>query len=55
MVNEDGYRAVLGAAEGIKEDKARLGQLLPVAVCPWPDGVNLVVGDKCLGMLEAVG
>ena len=32
-VNEDGYREVLGAAEGMK----------------------LIVGDKCLGMLEAVG
>ena len=52
-VNEDGYREVLGAAEGMKEDKAswvsffqRLRGL---------DGVKLVVGDKCLGMLEAAG
>ena len=42
-VNEDGYREVLGAAEGMKEDKAS-----------W-SGVKLIVGDKCLGMLEAVG
>lgn len=45
-----GYREVLGAAEGIKEDKAGY----------WlhgygPDGVKLIGGDKCLGMLEAVG
>ena len=33
-VNEDGYREVLGAAEGMKEDK--LGQLFPVAQRPWP-------------------
>lgn len=30
-VNEDGYRKVLGAAEGTKEDKASWGQLLPMA------------------------
>ena len=34
-VNEDGYREVIGAAKGMKEDKAKLGQLLPVAAWPW--------------------
>ena len=34
-VNEDGYREVLGAAEGMKEE-GQLGQLLPVAARPWP-------------------
>ena len=29
-VNEDGYREVLGTAEGMKEDKASWSQLLPV-------------------------
>ena len=32
-VNEDGFREVLGAAEGMKEDKASWGQFLPMA--PW--------------------
>jgi hypothetical protein len=35
-VNEDGYREVLGAAEGMKEDKASLGKLLPVTPWSWP-------------------
>ena len=54
-VNEDGYREVLGAAEGMKEDKASW-----VSFFQWLRGrgleaVKLIVGDKCLGMLEAVG
>ena len=32
-----------------------MDQLLPVAQRPGLDGVKLIVGDKCLGMLEAVG
>ena len=35
-VNEDGYREVLGAAEGMKGRQGQLGQLLPVAPQPWP-------------------
>ena len=52
-VNEDGYREVLGAAEGMKEDKASW-----VGFFQWLRGLNsvkLIVGDKCQGMLEAVG
>ena len=54
-VNEDGYREVLGTAEGMKVDKASW-----VSFPQWLrgrglDGVKLIVGDKCLGMLEAVG
>ena len=36
-VNEDGYREVLGAAEGMKEDKAKLGQILPMAQRTGPE------------------
>ena len=32
-----------------------MGQLLPVAARTRLDGVKLIVGDKCMGMLEAVG
>lgn len=53
-VNEDGYREVLGAAEGMKEDKASC-ELLQWLRSRGLDGVKLIVGDKCLGMLEAVG
>ena len=54
-VNENGYREVLGAVEGMKEDKSSW-----VNFCQWLrdrglNGVKLIVGDKCLGMLEAVG
>ena len=33
-MNEDGFREVLGAAEGMKEDKASSGAALPVAPRP---------------------
>ena len=54
-VNEDGYREVLGAAEGMKEDKASWVNFFQWLKSRGLDGVKLVVGDKCLGMLEAVG
>ena len=54
-VNEDGYREVLGAAEGMKEDKASWVSFFQWLRSHGLDGVKLVVGDKCLGMLEAVG
>ena len=54
-VNEDGYREVLGAAEGMKEDKSSWVSFFQWLRGRGLDGVKLVVGDKCLGMLEAVG
>ena len=51
-VNEDGYREVLGAAEGMKEDKASWVSFFQWLRGRGLDGVKLVVGDKCLGMLE---
>ncbi len=54
-VNEDGYREVLGAGEGMKEDKASWIGFLQWLRGRGLEGVKLVVGDKCLGMLEAVG
>ena len=53
-VNEDGYREVLGAAEGMKEDKASWISFFQWLRGRGLDGVKLIVGDKCLGMLEAV-
>ena len=52
-VNEDGYREVIGAAEGMKEDKASWQAFLQWLKGRGLDGVRLIVGDKCLGMLEA--
>ena len=54
-VNEDGYREVLGAAEGMQEDKNSWVNFFQWLRGRGLDGVKLVVGDKCLGMLEAVG
>ena len=54
-VNEDGYREVLGAAEGMKEDTASWVSFFQWLRGRGLDGVKLIVGDKCLGMLEAVG
>ena len=54
-VNEDGYREVLGAAEGLKEDKESWKEFFKWLRSRGLKGVKLIVGDKCLGMLEAVG
>ena len=54
-VNKDGYREVLGAAEGMKEDKASWVSFFQWLRGRGLEGVKLIVGDKCLGMLEAVG
>ena len=54
-VNKDGYREVLGAAEGMKEDKASWVSFFQWLRGRGLEGVKLIVGDKCLGMLEAAG
>ncbi len=54
-VNKDGYREVLSAAEGMKEDKASWVSFFQWLHGRGLDGVKLAVDDKCLGMLEAVG
>lgn len=54
-VNEDGNREVLGAAEGIKKDKASGVSFFQWLRGSGLNGVKLIVGDKRLGMLEAVG
>ena len=54
-VNEDGFREVLGAADGMKEDKASWVSFFQWLRGCGLDDVKLIVGDKCMGMLEAVG
>lgn len=53
-VNEDGCREIIGAAEGMKEDKeswhAFFVWLKERGLC----GVHLMIGDKNLGMLETI-
>lgn len=53
-VNEDGYRKLLGATEGMKEDKASWVNFFQWLRDRSLDGAKLVVGDKRLGMLKAV-
>ena len=54
-VNQDGFREVIGAAEGMKEDKSSWVNFFQWLRERGLNGVKLIVGDKCLGMLEAVG
>jgi len=53
-VNEDGYREVIGASEGMKEDKASWQGFLKRLRKRGLTGTQLFIGDKCLGLLEAV-
>ena len=49
-VDEDGYREVIVAAEGMKKDKESWKSFLVWLKERGLDGVKLVVGDKNLGM-----
>ncbi|HSS62918.1 MAG TPA: IS256 family transposase [Gammaproteobacteria bacterium] len=54
-VNQDGYREILGVAEGSKEDKASWQRFLRFLKDRSLKGVKLIVSDKCLGLIEALG
>ena len=54
-VNVDGYREALGTAEGMKEGKTSWVNFFQRLKGRGLDSVRLIVGDKCPGMLEAVG
>ena len=53
-VNEDGYREILGAAEGMKEDKESWKSFFVGLKNRGLSGVKLIVGDKAMGMLESI-
>jgi len=53
-VNEEGYREVIGAAEGMKEDRESWKTFLTGLKERGLAGVRLFIGDKCLGLLDAV-
>ena len=53
-VNKDGFREILGAAEGMKEDKESWLNFFTWLKSRGLAGVRLIVGDKCLGMLESI-
>ncbi len=53
-VNDDGYRELIGAAEGMKEDTASWLEFLKGLKQRGLEGTQLFIGDKCLGLLEAI-
>ena len=53
-VDEDGYREVIGASEGMKEDKSSWTEFLKSLKERGLSDPQLFIGDKCLGLLEAV-
>lgn len=54
-VTDDGYRKILGAAEGLKEDLESWKEFFVWLKSRGLSGVKLVIGDKALGMVEAIG
>jgi transposase-like protein len=49
-VNQEGYREILGVAEGAKEDKASWRAFLRYLKERGLKGVELFISDKCLGL-----
>jgi transposase-like protein len=54
-VGADGYRDVLGVAEGAKEDKESWTGFLRYLKDRGLKGVQLVISDKSLGLIEVLG
>ena len=54
-VGEEGFREILGICEGGKEDETSWSEFLRHLKERGLKGVELVISDKCLGLLEAVG
>jgi putative transposase len=53
-VDQDGFRRVLGAAEGHKEDKTGWLGFLKYLKQRGLKGVRLMISDACLGLTEAI-
>jgi putative transposase len=54
-VNEEGYRDILGVVEGTKEDKESWANFLRHLKKRGLSGVQLVISDKSLGLVEVLG
>jgi putative transposase len=54
-VDQEGYREVLGVAEGAKEDAESWRSFLRQLKARGLSGVKLFITDKCLGLIEALG
>jgi putative transposase len=53
-VGEDGYRDILGVAEGCKEDKAGWSNFLAYLKKRGLDCPELFISDKCIGLIESL-
>ncbi len=53
-VNNDGFREILGAAEGAKEDKAGWSSFIGELKLRGLTGVKLFISDKCMGLVESL-
>ena len=53
-VNSDGFREILGVAEGAKEDKAGWSSFLRYLKDRGLSGVELFISDKCMGLVESL-
>ena len=53
-VGEDGFRRILGVVEGHKEDKAGWLDFLKHLKGRGLSGVQLIISDACLGLVEAL-
>ena len=54
-VGADGYREILAVCEGTKEDKESWRNFLRHLKDRGLAGVRLIISDKCLGLVEALG
>ena len=54
-VNNDGYREILGACKGLKEDTESWKNFFVWLKSRGLSGVKLITGDKAMGMVEAIG
>lgn len=54
-VRADGHREILGVVEGFKEDAESWRSFLRSLKQRGLQGVRLVISDKCLGLVEALG
>lgn len=52
-VTADGYREIIGAAEGEKEDKAGWLAFLRHLKERGLNGIRMIISDKCLGLVES--
>jgi putative transposase len=54
-VSGEGFREVMGVAEGAKEDKEGWSSFLKHLKGRGLKGVKLFIGDRCLGLVESLG